>query len=212
MASLGLAGLAVLATAPRAGAQGGAGVDVFRVEEDWELVVDSADSNINGPQITCSISPLTMDYAYAAFDVNYHTQPEYSAGGLQLHTWDPLDPIEYANSTRTGMLATAGETVTWTQTMTLNAGVITYRVCNGQSDTWGNFGHGNSQQGHLTLDMPSTLSNLNGYTTQVSLDNSGVSFASNLVGSLRITAVRWYDANGNLIQENNASQAVHPQD
>ena len=91
--ALALAALASAATFSGAQAQSG-GTDVFRVEEDWELIVGDADASINAPQVTVTISPWDMGYGYCAFDVNYHTQPDYSAGGLQIHTWDPIDPIE----------------------------------------------------------------------------------------------------------------------
>jgi hypothetical protein len=64
----------------------------------------------------------------------------------------------------------------------------------------------------LTLSLPTSLSNLNSYTTDVSLSNSGVSFARNLVVSQKIVAVRWYGASGNLIQQNTTPQIVHPQE
>jgi len=212
LVSMGLAAVAAVVVAPRLSAQVSGGTDVYRIEEDWQLVVGDPDVANNGPQVTCSISPASMDAAYCAFDINYHTQPDYFAGGLQIHTWDPLDPIEYANSVHTGIMSSSGETVTWTQTMTWNSGTITYQVINGQSQTWGNFGgNGNGNSGRLILNTPTTFSNLNGYSSDVSLNNSGVSFASNLVGSLTLMAVRWYDINGNLIQENTTSQVVHPQ-
>ncbi len=182
--------------------------DVYRVEEDWELVVGQPDLDSNGPQVTCAISPAGMQTAYCAFDINYHTQPDYSAGGLQLHTWDPTDPVEIANSVHTGMLQYSGETVTWTQTMTWYDNVLMFRVLNGQSQSWGNFG---GPDGMLALNLPTTLSNLDGYDPNVSLDNSGVSFASNLVSSLTLMAIRWYDVNGNLIQQVTTPQVVHPQ-
>ena len=81
--------------------------DVYTVEEDWQVVVGDPQFNDNGPQITCTISPADMDTAYCAFDLNYHTQPDYQAGGMQLHTWDPTDPIEYANSPHTEVMETA---------------------------------------------------------------------------------------------------------
>jgi hypothetical protein len=203
-------GLAVIATAAFTAGLGAQSPspDVYRVEEDWELVVGEPDLDSNGPQITCAISPADMQTAYCAFDINYHTQPEYSAGGLQLHTWDPTDPVEIANSSHTGMLQNSGETVTWTQTMTWDENTITFRVRNGQSQTWGKFGGWSSL---LVLNLPTSLANLNSYDANVSLDNSGVSFASNLVNSLTLTAVRWYDVNGNLIQQVTTPQVVHPQ-
>jgi hypothetical protein len=191
------------------------GADVYRVEEDWQLVVGDPDYLQDGPQVTCTISPVDMSTAYCAFDINYHTQPDYQSGGVQIHTWDPQDPIEIASSFHTETMATSGETVTWTQTMTLNpnAGAITFQVINGQSQTWGNFGgQKGGNNGELILTLPTQLANLDSYSSDVSLNNSGVSFASNLVVSQTLMAVRWYDINGNLIGQNTTPQIVHPQD
>lgn len=201
-----LAGLVAVAAAGGLAAQAPS-TDVYTIEEDWQVVVGDPSYNDNGPQITCTISPADMGTAYCAFDLNYRTQPDYQAGGLQIHTWDPADPIEYANSQHTGIMDTSGETVTWTTRMSWKDGTLNFRIANGQSQTWGQFGH----SGHLSLDLPTTLSNLNGYSPDVSLDNSGVSFASNLVTSQTLMAVRWYDANGNLIREITTPQVVHPQ-
>lgn len=181
--------------------------DVYRVEEDWSLVLLMPDANLNGPQVTCVISPATVDDAYCAFDVNYHTQPDYSAGGLQMHVWDPNDPMLYCNFPESGMLRTAGENITWTQNMWLSGGVLSFQVTNGHSQTWGGFGG----TGNVLLSVNTSLANLNGYDSNVSLANSGVSFATNLVSSLTLEAVRWYDINGNLIQQNTTPQVVHPQ-
>ncbi len=181
------------------------GPDVARVEEDWELVVNDPDPNNNGPQVTCSISPLSIETAYAAFDINYQTQPDYSAGRLQLHVWDPNNPIVKKDFPVSGMLSQAGETITWTQTMTLVEGHLRFKVVNGQSATWGNFG-GDSQ----AITVYTRLADLNGYDPGVSLRNSGVCFASNLVTSLTLKAVRWYDASGAMIQEVTTPQKAYP--
>jgi hypothetical protein len=206
----GASALAVLVAAVAGGglsAQSGS-PDVYTVEEDWQVVVGDPQFNDNGPQITCTISPADMGTAYCAFDLNYHTQPDYQAGGMQLHTWDPADPIEVASSPHHDIMQTSGEVVTWTTRMAWNNGNLDFRVVNGQSQTWNNFGQGESQ---LFLRLPTPLSNLNSYSPNVSLDNSGVSFASNLVVSQTLMAVRWYDVNGNLIQEVTTPQVVHPQ-
>ena len=182
--------------------------DVYSVEEDWQLVVGNPQFNDNGPQVTCTISPADMGSAYCAFDINYHTQPDYQAGGLQLHTWDPTDPIAYASSPHTEVMATSNEVVTWTTRMAWNNGNLAFRIANGQSQTWGQFG---GEETHLSLSLPTPLANLNGYSPNVSLDNSGVSFASNLVVSQTLMAVRWYDVNGTLIKQVTTPQVVHPQ-
>jgi hypothetical protein len=191
-----------------------AGPDVFRVEEDWQLVIVDADSNLNAPQVTCTISPAGMGTAYCAFDINYHTQPDYVPGGLQVHTWDPLDPMEFADSSHTAVMSASSDTVTWTQTMTLdpNAGTITFQVINGQSQTWGTFGGQKlGNRGRLVLSINTAMSNLDSYDPNVSLDNSGVSFGGNLVVSQTLMAVRYYDVNGNLISQITTPQVVHPQ-
>lgn len=206
-----LAGLVAIVAAGGLSANNSS-TDVFSVEEDWEIVIGDPENNDNGPQITCTISPADMGTAYCAFDINYHTQPDYQAGGLQIHTWDPTDPIEYDNSPHTQMMETTGEVVTWTTQMSWKSGTLNFRITNGQSQTWGQFGNnGNSDtSSHLTLSLPTGLQNLNSYSPNVSLDNSGVSFASNLVVSQRLMAVRWFDRNGNLIQEITDPQVVHP--
>ncbi len=80
-------------------------------------------------------------------------------------------------------------------------------MVNGQSQTWGNFG---SDEQAITIDA--TLSDLQGYDPQVSIDNSGISFASNLVTSLKLKAVRKYDAAGKLIWQTTTSQNVYPKE
>lgn len=209
-AILGLAALAAFLGADALRAQS-SGSDVFRVEEDWQLIVGTPTTADNAPQVTCTISPLDMGTAYCAFDLNYRTQPDYLAGGMQVHTWDPTDPIEYSNSVHTQIMATTGETVTWTQTMTWQNNAITFQVVNGQSQTWGTFGGNGVGQGRLILSLNTSLANLDGYSPDVSLNNSGVSYASNQVVSLTLMAVRYYDVNGKLINQITTPQVVHPQ-
>lgn len=208
-------GLSALITAGTLAAQT-ASSDVYRVEEDWQLVVGDPEVDNNGPQVTCTISPADMNTAFCAFDINYHTQPDYQPGGLQIHTWDPTDPASVASAGQNGQMSTVGETVTWTQSMSLRDGTITFRILNGNSQTWGNFGGSNegndSDGGEMSLSLPTSLPNLDQYSPQVSLDNSGVCFASNLVNSLTLVAVRYYDANGKLLYQITNPQNVHPQD
>lgn len=181
--------------------------DVMRVEEDWQLVVNQPDANLNGPQLTCVIAPASADQGYCAFDLNYNTQPGYAAGGLQMHLWNPSQPIVVGDFPVSGVMQQPNETVTWTQTMSINQGVLSFAVKNGQSATWGGFDNSASPLLAMT-----TATNLNSYDPNVSLNNSGVCFASNLVTSLTLNAVRWYAADGTLISQVTTPQTVHPQD
>lgn len=181
--------------------------DVARVEEDWQLVVNQPDANLDGPQVTCIISPASVDLAYCALDLNYNTQPNYSSGGLQMHLWNPDQPIVVGDFPASGTMQQANETVTWTQTMSLKNGVLSFAVKNGKSATWGSFDNSSSPLLAFT-----SANNLNNYDPNVSLTNSGVCFASNLVTSLTLNAVRWYAADGTLIAQSTTPQTVHPQD
>jgi len=206
--ALALAAIAAVVSGENLKAQG-SGSDVFQIEEDWELVVGQSDYNSNAPQVTCAISPGDFASAYCAFDLNYHTQPDYEAGGLQIHTWDPVDPIDIGTSVKTAIMASNNETITWTMRMTLNNGNIHYRVANGSApQTWGTFGVSDATM--LQLDQNTSLANLNGYDPNVSLDNSGVSFGGNLVVSQMLVAIRYYDSAGRLINQITTPQAVHP--
>lgn len=182
---------------------------IFQVQEDWQLVVNAPDSALDAPQITTVISPDNMVTAYCAFDINFHSQPSYSAGGLQMHIWDPATPIIYSNLQHSGNLVNSGETITWTTQMSLDqSGNLSFHVLNGQSVTWGKFGG----TGYSTVTYSgTTLANLNGYDPSVTLNNSGVGFASNLVTNLTLLAARAYDVNGNLVWSETTPQNVHPQ-
>lgn len=201
---LAVSGLAAVLGAAEGAAQTPTGV--ARVEEDWQLVIDQPDINNDGPQVTCVISPQTVDAVYAALDINFHSQPDYLAGGIQMHVWDPVDPIQTHNFPVTGVMQQANETVTWTQTMTIFDNVLLFQVINGSSQTWGSFGGS-----HAWIAVNTSLTDLDGYDSNQSLDNSGVSYAGNRVQSLTLVAVRWYDSQGNLLQQNTTPQTVHPQ-
>ncbi|MEX0713247.1 MAG: hypothetical protein WD278_12905 [Pirellulales bacterium] len=188
-----------------AGAQAQA-QDVMRVLEDWELVIGQPDAAINSPQVTTIISPLTENDAYCAFNVNYKTEGEYAEGGLQIHVWNPSSPLLIKNSSKKGVCKTLNEVVTWTMEMKLAPGVLSFKVGNGKSTTWGSFG----DLGYLEADVGTTIAHLNGYSPQTSVDSSGVSFGGNRVTSLVLKRVRKYDAAGLLISDTSPGLVAHP--
>jgi hypothetical protein len=168
------------------------------VEEDWELVVGEPDPDTLAPQATVVISPIgNPDAVYVALDLNHHSQFEFSSGGLQLQLWSNNQPLQTANSHANGRLQKNNETISWTQRMSVESGNLTFAVVNGNSDTWGSFGGG----GELSIAVGTSLSDLSGYTPDVSVQNSGIGFASNRVKSLTLKKVRRIDATGNVVED-----------
>jgi hypothetical protein len=173
--------------------------DVVRVEEDWTLVIGQPDGNLNAPQVATGMSPLgNFNSAYVVFNVNHRSQPTYVPGGLQLQLWTSDDPLLSDDDPHDEVMTTSGEKVTWTQQMTLQNGVLTVAIVNGTSQTWGAFGGGSA----LQASVAASFTNLNGYSPNTSIANSGVSFAPNRVQSLTLTAVRYYTSDGQVIVDN----------
>src|SRR4029077_2107147 len=91
--------------------------------------------------------------AFVTFYLNYRDYPNWQPGGLQIKAYgassDPSSPppLLDSNTQGTQVCATSGETITWTQRMSLSGGNINFNVVNGQSTTWGNFGQGQGSLG-----------------------------------------------------------------
>lgn len=166
---------------------------VVCVEEDWELVVGEPEQGLCAPQITCTMAPTTnIEEGYAAFDINHRSQPDFVAGGMQLHVWSPTHPLASASANKNGVLHCSGETVRWTQRMTLFSHLLCFSIVDGHSQTWGAFdtSHG------LVAMVATTLENLDQYSPDVSAEHSGVGYAANRVQSLKLLRVRRYWSSG----------------
>jgi hypothetical protein len=181
--------------------------DVVRVQEDWELVLDQVSESKHSPQFETLMSPFPTDENLSDFFCritwNYSELPDFVPGGFQLQTW--FGPCVLSTKDLSSEpFSTVGETVTWTQELEVDAECVYFRVKNGQSATWGAFGGT-----HLQLwEFPHTP-DLNSYSPQVSVKGSGVTYGGNRVVRLRITAVRLYDAEGNLLSNDTTSRTVH---
>ena len=178
-----------------------------QVQEDWQLVVGSPDVTGVGPEITTSMSPVSDNsMPFVAFDMNYREYPSFQPGGLQLQVWSNQSNSVLGYSTQgTAQFQTSGETVTWTQHMSIDSGGnITYNINSGQSTTWGKFGQGN---GLLGVTYSTTLNSLAGYTPAASITNSAVSWESNYVTSMTLVQVRYY-YKGQLISTDTTSRSI----
>jgi hypothetical protein len=177
---------------------------IMRVEEDWELVVNEPDKLVAAPQLGTVMTPLKdIEDVYLAFALNHRINPIYTTGGMELQLWYNGAQIGWL-SLGNAHLGTKGEKVTWTQRLELKNGRLRFVIADGSSSTWGNFGQGDS----IHLSVKTNLSDLNNYNPQVTVANSGVTFASNRVASLVLKAVRAYDSHGQLVTSQSTPVSV----
>jgi hypothetical protein len=200
----------LLATIALTGSIGGAQTasnPIDQVEEDWVLVIGTPNPDEVGPQITTCMSPVSDgSTAFVAFDLNYQDYPSFVAGGLQAKVYsNPSGDVLSSSSQGDAVLQTTGETITWTQRLSLSgSNTLTYTVVNGQSTTWGAFGQA---QGLNSLSFTAPISSLANYKPATSVDKSGVGWQSNRVTTMTLVKVRYYSG-GQLVSTDTTSRSV----
>jgi hypothetical protein len=180
------------------------GVPIDCIEEDWEFVISEPCPEDEAPQILNVLSPNgTQDTDFFVFEMNHSTQPEYTAGGLQLQRWKGDTLKAYSPVPNSAQLSYPNETVSYTLRMRLWDSVLFASARNGHSQTWGDFG-GDS----LWLWYDTSLSNLNSYKTANSVEKSRIGFASYRVTRFVLKEVRYYSG-GQLVQTDTNDYVVH---
>lgn len=189
------------------GSTGGGGTAaVVRVEEDWTIQIRDGFKAESTPQLICVISPFGhIDGLHFLMEFNHSTLPDYIPGGLQLQAWDGDLEVASGPNPIPKIMEFANETVTFTLRMEVGSGAIKVDVINGQSQSWGSFGGIGTAQ----VVASTSLANLSNYSPTVSVANSGVNVAGHRVDSMGITAVRTYDASGNLLNTDSTPREVH---
>jgi len=163
---------------------------VLRIEEDWALVVNEPDGNVDSPQFHTVMSPYdSAESFFAQVLWNYRETPNFISGGVQLQSYNGENLIR-RRSLEYGQLSGTAETITWTQSLTTDGALLSFEVSNGLSTTWGAFGK------DMRIDEDAGLASLNEYSTEVSANESCVTYGSNRVDSMTITQVRFYGASG----------------
>jgi hypothetical protein len=182
-----------------------------QVEEDWQVVVAVPDPLAVGPQVTTIMSPTTdPTAAFVTFYLNYRDDPSWTPGGLQVKGYGAAPgpaisaPLLVSNTQGTEVCQTSGETITWTQRLSVSGGNLNFNVVNGQSTTWGQFGQG---QGNLELSVSSSVADLGGYKPDYSVTKSGVSWQSNRASSMTLLQVRYYSG-GKLISTDATPRSI----
>ena len=169
--------------------------EIVRIEEDWELHVSQPDSQIDAPQITTTIAPFgdTSETIFQV-DLNHASWPSFSSGGLQIRICDDTTCSSQKRFLDDTRLSHPSETVLWTQVVQKVTNGFYFGIKDGSSDTFGSFG-GNSSFVFIS-NADAGASNLELYRHEDSLSNSGVTFASNRVGWLRLKKLRLYNSVG----------------
>jgi hypothetical protein len=124
---------------------------------------------------------------FVAFSLNYRLRPTTQPGGLQVLAWSDDEPLAQATE-GDALLETTGETITWTQQLTVAAGELQYRVQGGQSTTWAAFG-ANDQ---LLVSCPTSDEDLAGYDPEQSAERSAATWQGDHVESMTLVRVRLY--------------------
>jgi hypothetical protein len=159
------------------------------IEEDWQVVLGSPDTNLNCPQVVSVMSPTGVGSDPAMqFKLNYRDQPSYQAGGLSAQLWQGSTLVSNSDQ-GTEECATTRETITWTQRMSLSGGKINFKVLSGNSKTWGEFGVNDTD---LAMSTPSSLADLSGYSPDYAVAQSGAPFGPNRVATMTLLQVRYY--------------------
>lgn len=123
---------------------------VLRIEEDWELVVETSDANSVAPQVSCVFSPFNhLDSVYGCVELNHRNLPSFQGGGVQLQAWHADIATAFRDWENVSVIHTNEETIRWTQAMTLHDDRLIFQVVNGTSRTWGSF----SRDGVLAIAM-----------------------------------------------------------
>lgn len=197
--------VALAAYAPASPLTNGQSLPVTRVEEDWQITVGTPDPNLNLPQITMVMTPYAgVSGHHAVFEVNSQTQPDYAPGGYQLQRWYGCENFaDVVSNGNTAVMQTPNEVVSFTLSMEVQGSTLTFGVSNGDSQTFGQFGNGQS----LSLSVGFDGTNLNTYDSSQSLANSYVGAGSNRVQQLVRTAVRYY-SNGTLLSTDSTQQVL----
>jgi hypothetical protein len=174
--------------------------DIVKVEEDWELVVSTPDTNSVAPQITTSMSPFnSLNDTYFTFEINHKSVPSFVPGGLHVHLWQGDWRQATFSRSDLSVLNTNNEVVRWTQILEVEGSHLRFRIKDGSSTTWGAFGYTNQ----VEVQRDWSAGHINFYTPAVSVAQSGVGFASNCVSSLKITAIRMTLSDSEVLHDNN---------
>lgn len=177
---------------------------VFKVEEDWEMVIHEPDAINVSPQVTFAISPTgaheeadenSAHNCYFHLQMNYAADQNFSAGGFHVAAIEQDQITDEERSECQVVLSSAHDQLRWTSVMAVVNGKLMYAVKNGYSGDWGSFGGPD----YLVQMGNCPVNDLQHYSHQWSLENVDVSYGGNRVASIKLARVRLYYPSGQVV-------------
>ena len=169
---------------------------IYKVEEDWEMVISEPDSINISPQITFATSPsVNSEECYFQLQMNYAADEEFSAGGFHVAAVQNEQILDEARSDTRVLLATNGDHIRWTSVMAVISNKVLFAVKDGYGDEWGHFGGPD----YLVKIVSSPYADLSEYHPQQSLDTVDIGFGANRVASVTLIQVRVFYTDGRTV-------------
>lgn len=170
---------------------------VYRIEEDWEMVLNEPEPAIHSPQLTFFTLP-NRDNAnqYFQLQLNHAADEYFSGGGFQVAAVQSGTQVDYNRSGTYAPLSTDAQTVRWTTVMAVINSEFLFAVKDGYGDDWGPFGGPD----YLVRMSAGTEISLGSYSPETSLGMVDIGFGANRVASLVLKRVRLYQIDGQIVE------------
>jgi hypothetical protein len=188
-----LAAAALLLTAPPGQARHAG--SIVRIEQDWVLVVGKPDARRYSPQLFFQLYPESGSDICCQLLVNYSDQPTFSAGGVQIQVWQNQTVLDGRdNNPNQAVLTADSETVTFTLVMEIRDRKLHFDAINVSSTSWGDISN-------LSVSTDYTAESFETYSSDDTVEKSGILLGANRVTSLTLREVRKIDSAGTVATE-----------
>lgn len=168
-----------------------------RIEQDWELVLNTPDLSFPSPQIVIPMKSWPASQKTAYFLINHHDYPTFQAGGGQIQLWN--DGVQLATKSFEGpTLIRDGEVVTWTQYLERKDGKLKFGLSAVQGEAWGT---NTADTLGGPIEMTDSITQFVAYESSFSTENAVITFGDERVQSLKLVAVRKYKPTGQVDTE-----------
>jgi hypothetical protein len=166
---------------------------IWKVEEDWELVINEPEDNTNSPQVTFFMTPSAdLDQTYFQLQMNYEADEVYTAGGFHVAAVRGEEILDEARSHNQSLLTVDGDVIRWTTVTAVVNNKLLFAVKDGHCASWGDFGGP-----EYLVEMPAhSIQDLSNYSHAQSETTIDIGFGGNRVDSVRLRKIRLFHNNG----------------